>query len=312
MKVAVVGAGGVGGYIGGRLALTGNEVVLIARGAHLKAIQAEGLKVKSINGNFEVRVAATDRPETVGPVDLVIFAVKSYDTESAAAQIRPMVGPNTAVLTVQNGVDNEEKLVRFFGPERVLGGVVYIDSYIEAPGVIAHTDGGRIVFAELNGRPSERAALIKQTLEAAGIPAEISEDIAKVKWTKLLFNCALNSMTALARCYHTDILQTPEGREVFVGLIREAEAVARARGINLDPDVVEKIVQRADNLPPSRSSMLYDVLGGKPLEVDALNGVIVRYGREVGVPTPFNQALYGTLKVIDKIHREGRRTISQI
>lgn len=312
MRVAVVGAGGVGGYIGGRLALAGNEVVLIARGAHLKAIQAEGLKVRSIKGDFQVRVMATDQPETVGPVDLVIFAVKSYDTESAAAQIKPVVGPNTAVLTVQNGVDNEEKLVRVFGPDRVLGGVVYIDSYIEAPGVIAHTDGGRVVFAELDGRPSERAGLIKRTLDAAGIPAEISEDIAKVKWTKLLFNCALNAMTALARCYHTDILQTPEGREVFVGLIREAEAVARARGINLDPDVVEKIVQRADGLPPSRSSMLYDLLAGKPLEVDALNGVIVRYGREAGVPTPFNQALYGTLKVIDKIHREGRRTVSGV
>ncbi len=312
MRIAVVGAGGVGGYIGGRLALVGNDVVLIARGAHLKAIQADGLKVKSINGDFQVRVKATDRPETVGPVDLVIFAVKSYDTESAAEQIRPMVGPNTAVLTVQNGVDNEEKLVRIFGPERVLGGVVYIDSYIEAPGLIVHTDGGRVVFAELDGRPSERAALIKQTLDAAGIPAEISEDIAKVKWTKLLFNCALNAMTALARCYHTDILQTPEGREVFIGLIREAEAVARARGINLDPDVVEKIVQRADGLPPSRSSMLYDVLSGKPLEVDALNGVIVRYGREVGVSTPFNQALYGTLKVVDRLHRAGRRTVSEI
>ncbi len=312
MRVAVVGAGGVGGYIGGRLALAGNDLTLIARGAHLKAIQAEGLKVKSINGDFEVRVAATDRPETVGPVDLVIFAVKSYDTESAAEQTRPMVGPNTAVLTVQNGVDNEEKLVRVFGPERVLGGVVYIDSFIVAPGVIAHTDGGRVVFAELDGRPSERAVLIKNTLEAAGIPAEISEDIAKVKWTKLLFNCALNAMTALARCHHTDILQTPEGREVFIGLIREAEAVARARGINLDPDVVEKIVERADRLPPSRSSMLYDVLSGKPLEVDALNGVIVRYGRELGIPTPFNQALHGTLKVVDKIHREGRRTVEEI
>jgi len=312
MRIALVGAGGVGGYIGGRLALAGNDVILIARGAHLKAIQAEGLKVKSINGDFEVRVAATDRPETVGPVDLVIFAVKSYDTETAAEQIRPLVGLDTAVLTVQNGVDNEEKLVRIFGPDRVLGGVVYIDSFIVAPGVIAHTDGGRVVFAELDGRPSERAVLIKKSLEAAGIPAEISEDIAKVKWTKLLFNCALNAMTALARCYHTDILQTPEGREVFIGLIREAEAVARARGINLDPDVVEKIVQRADRLPPSRSSMLYDVLSGKPLEADALNGVIVRYGRELGIPTPFNQALYGTLKVVDKIHREGRRTVEEI
>ncbi len=312
MRVAVVGAGGVGGYIGGRLALAGNDVIFIARGAQLKAIQAAGLKVKSINGDFEVRVAATDRPDTVGPVDLVVFAVKSYDTETAAEQIRPLVGPNTAVLTVQNGVDNEEKLVRIFGPDRVLGGVVYIDSFIVAPGVIAHTDGGRVVFAELDGRPSERAVLIKKTLDAAGIPAEISEDIAKVKWTKLLFNCALNAMTALARCYHTDILQTPEGREVFIGLMREAEAVARARGISLDPDVVEKIVERAERLPPSRSSMLYDVLSGKPLEVDALNGVIVRYGRELGIPTPFNQALYGTLKVIDKIHREGRRTVGEI
>lgn len=312
MRIAVVGAGGVGGYIGGRLALAGNDVVLVARGAHLKVIQAAGLKVKSINGDFQVSVAATDRPETVGPVDLVIFAVKSYDTESAAEQARPLVGAETAVLTVQNGVDNEEKLVRIFGPERVLGGVVYIDSYVEAPGVIAHTDGGRVVFAELDGRPSERAARIKRTLDTAGVPAEISDDIAKVKWTKLLFNCALNAMTALARCYHTDILQTPEGREVFIGVIREAEAVARARGVNLDPDVVDATLRRADGLPPSRSSMLYDVLGGKPLEVDALNGVVVRYGRELGIPTPFNQALYGTLKVIDRLHRLGRRTLSEI
>ncbi len=197
MKVCVFGAGGVGGYFGGRLALSGVDVHLVARGQHLEALKAAGLRVRSVFGDFHVDVAATDDPGAVGACDVVLFTVKSYDTASAAEQLHPLIGADTAVVSLQNGIDNEEKLADVLGWEHVMGGVAYIFSNIAEPGVIEHVGGpSSLVFGELDGRDSPRSRQLLQACETAGIDATLSLSVREVLWTKFAFICALSGITA--------------------------------------------------------------------------------------------------------------------
>ncbi len=297
MKLAVMGAGGIGGYFGGRLALAGEEVCFIARGQHLEAIQAKGLQVKSPTGDFIVQVRATGDPRTIGPVDFILFCVKSYDTENAAEAIRPLMGPETAVLSLQNGVDNEEKLGEILGPKHILGGAAYIFASIEAPGVIRHTQGGRIVFGEMNGSLSDRCRWLLAALERAKIDAQVSEEIHRTLWEKYCFICAGAGLTGLTRLPMGPIRECPETWTLYRRVVEEAVAVGSAAGVAFAPGVVDRILAQAQRLSPHvYSSLHYDLTHGKRLELEALHGHVVHLGQRFGIPTPACFAIYAALK----------------
>jgi 2-dehydropantoate 2-reductase len=297
MRVAVMGAGGTGGYYGGKLAAASEDVTFIARGAHLAAIREHGLQVKSVAGDFHVRPKATDDPQQVGPVDLVLFAVKSYDTETAGAALAPMLAPETAILSIQNGVDNEERLGALLGAERILGGVVHILSTISAPGVISQTAGPRsLKLGEMDGRITPRVTAVHQAFVKAGVAAEASAKITVDLWEKYLFICAHGGVTALARLGIGDILGCPPTAVLYRGVMEEIATVARKKGIALSADAIDRALTFARSLQPAmRSSLAYDLEHGKRLEVEALVGTVVRYGQALGVPTPFCFAIYACL-----------------
>jgi 2-dehydropantoate 2-reductase len=297
MRVAVMGSGGIGGYYGGKLAAGGEDVTFIARGAHLEAIQHGGLQVKSVGGDFHIRPKATDDPAVIGRVELVLFCVKGYDTEAAAERIRPLVGPETTVLCLQNGVDNEEKLARILGKGPVLGGVVHILSTISAPGVINQTAGPRTLkCGEMDGRVSPRVREIVDAFTRAGVGAEVSPHILVDLWEKYLFICAQGGVTALGRLGIGEILACPETAQFYRAVMEEIAAVGRAKGVALPMDAVERAIAFARKLQPEmRSSLAYDLERGNRLEVDTLMGAVVRYGAEVSVSTPLNAAIYACL-----------------
>lgn len=298
-----MGSGGVGGYFGAKLARAGEDVAFVARGAHLEAIRAHGLTIKSTtDGDFVVQSHATGDPASAGITDLVLFCVKSYDTEAAAEAIRPVVGPETAVLSLQNGVDNEEKIGRIVGPGHVLGGVAYVFATIESPGTIVHSLGGRIVFGELDGADTLRARRILEAFQRAGIRAERSPRIERVLWEKYLFITAQAGMTALTRCPVGLIRSMPETRRMYRLLLEELAAVAKAAGIDLPPQTVDDVLATADKLAPSvTSSLHHDLIHGRSLELEALQGHAVRLGEQLGVPTPTLFSVYAALRP----HRDG-------
>jgi 2-dehydropantoate 2-reductase len=298
MRIAVMGSGGIGGYFGGKLAQAGEDVTFIARGAHLGAIRERGLEVRSVAGDFHVRAAATDDPATVGPVELVLFAVKSYDTDAAAQACRPLVGSTGTVLCLQNGVDNEDRLAGILGRERILAGVVHILSTISAPGVISQTAGPRtITFGELDGSPTDRLDRILDVLKRAGIDAKVSTRIQVDLWEKFMFISAQGGVTALTRLGVGEILGCPETAELYRGVMEEVAAVGRARGVPIPPDAVDKALAFARSLnPATQSSLAHDLARAGRLEIEALAGTVVRYGREAAVPTPLCFTIYAALK----------------
>jgi 2-dehydropantoate 2-reductase len=305
VKIAVMGRGGVGGYLGARLAVRGQEVVFIARGEHLRAIRERGLVVHSHYEEFHVNPArATDNPGDVGPVGLVLFCVKTWDTEAAARAVRPMVGPGTAVLSFQNGVDNEEKLAAILGPEHVMGGVAYLMSTVAAPGVIQQSGAlTRLVFGEPDGRASPRAQAFLAACQTAGIEAELTAEIQGALWTKFVFLCALGGVTSLVRAPLGPILRDPEARKLFIACMEEVSAVGRARGVRLAADIVQRQLALAEELPPGfTSSMHKDLERGGRLELDSLAGAVVRLGRELEMDTPVNRFIHAALK----LHAEGK------
>ena len=302
MKILIMGTGGVGGYYGGLLAQQGNEVTFISRGAHLYAIRHEGLKVKSVHGDFTVfPVNATEDPAKVEPVDLVLFCVKTYNTDEAAEAIRPVVGPQTVVLSLQNGVDAAERIGKVLGAEHVIGGATWLSSAVEAPGVIKQiSEFRRIVFGELAGGQSERIQSIFEVLNRTGITVEISENIQKILWTKFVFISAASSFGSLTRLPMGDYRSVPETRRLLFGIMQEVEALARAQSIMLDPDVVQKSLEFMDNAAPHiKPSMQLDVESGRRTELESMIGVIGRKGRELGVPTPVADFVYGSLLPVE-------------
>jgi len=298
VKIGVMGTGGIGGYYGALLARAGHEVFCVARGEHLRAIQEGGLRVESAVGEFTVRPRASADPAAIGPVDLILFGVKTYDTDEAARAMKPMVGDRTSILTLQNGVDSADQIAAAVGPGRVLPGAAFIFSNIAAPGLIRQTAGPRkIVFGELDGARSARAEAILAACRAAEIHAELTDRVLTVLWEKWAYICAQGGVTAVTRLPLGDIRTCPETWALYRGVIEEIVAVAAARRVPLSPGVVEAILEQAAKLEPhARSSLYNDLAAGRRLEVEALNGTVARLGREAGVPTPLNQALYAALK----------------
>ncbi len=304
MRILVMGTGGLGGYFGGLLARAGADVTFVARGKHLAAVRARGLGVRSPDGDFTLPVRATDRPEDVGPVDLVLFTVKTYDVEPAGAAIRPAVGPETAVLCLQNGVDTESRLVARLGRGHVLGGVTYVSAAIEAPGVIRHTGlRGDITMGELDGRMTPRVRTIEDALRRAGVRVNVTKDIVRVLWEKFVFICAMGGMTAVTRLGMGEVFAHPESRTMFRGLMEEAAAVGRARGIVLD-GVIDRLMRFVEDRIRAeydmRASLYHDLAAGRRMELDALSGAVVRMGNDAGVPTPLNFAVVAALRPYDR------------
>jgi 2-dehydropantoate 2-reductase len=298
VKLAIYGTGGVGGYFGGRLALAGADVHLIARGAHLEALQTGGLKVASTKGDFHVDLPASDDPAEIGPCDYVLFTVKSFDTDDAAARLAPLVGEGTAVISFQNGVDNEERIARAVGPSHAMGGAAYIFSTIAEPGVVAHSGGpARIVFGEMDGSRSDRAQRLLDLCGKANIDAELSEDIVRVLWDKFAFICAQAGMTAAVRLPIGDVRAVKESRVAFRKIVDEVCAVAAAEGIELPADTADRHVSFAERLEPAGYSSLYDdLVNGRRMELDALHGTVVARAQRHNVPVPVSEMIYAILR----------------
>ncbi len=305
MRIAIMGTGGVGGYFGGRLAAAGTEVHFIARGAHLAALKTEGLRVLSPLGDLHLNaVHATSDPASVGPVDLVMLAVKLWSTEEAAQALRPLMGPDTTIVSFQNGVVAATVLQGLYGPERVIGGVAAIAALIEAPGVIRHNGPmASLVFGEFNAHASARTQALLAHCQAAGIDAHISPNIQTSLWEKYAFLVAMSSMTALTRLPIGPLREHAETRALLATLMAETIAVGRAHGVTLAADLDARLMARVDGLPRVMiASMLGDLERGNRLELPWLAGGVRALGREAGVATPACDFVVAALT----LHAEGR------
>jgi 2-dehydropantoate 2-reductase len=302
MRVAMVGAGGLGGVYGGLLARAGLDVTFIARGRGLEALRRHGLSLKLASGEeWQIPVRATDDPREVGPVDLIWFCVKTYDLDDAARQAIPLVGADTMALPIQNGVEAPERLAAILGREHVLGGVGRAGGTLVAPGRVEQkSDRATVVLGELDGGTSARAERLGQVLRDAGIDARVHPDVLVDLWDKFVQACAIFGLDTLLRLPDATYLRHPETAELFRGLMREVYTVGRARGIRLPENTVERLWDTLSKMyaanPNMHSSMYFDILAGRRLEIDAANGTVVRLGRETGVPTPLNFAMYAALK----------------
>jgi len=303
MRFAIVGAGGVGGYFGGLLANSGEDVTFLARGAHLEAIRRDGLRVESVHGDFTVSPAkATDDAATVGPVDVVLFATKTYQLEAAGQTLRPLIGPHTLVIPLHNGVDAAERTATITGREHVLGGVCYVGSMIASPGVIRQQSPfRRIIAGELAenagaGLVTPRVQAIVDVLARAGVTAEGSSDIRATAWTKFAFIGPFSGVGSVTRALAGEIQTANETRQMLHDAIREVIAVALAEGVAVPADLAEMTIAFCDGLPPGMTaSMQRDILDGKPSELDSLIGVMVRKGAAHGVAVPTFRFFYASL-----------------
>ncbi len=299
MRIAVVGAGGVGGAFGAALARAGGDVTFLARGAHLAAMRASGLRVLSPRGDVHLRpTEATDQPASIGAVDFVLFCVKLWDVESAGAAIRLLIGPNTAVIPLQNGIDASERLIPILGKDAVMGGVAQISATIAEPGVIRQTGTFmRLVFGELNGRPSQRGAAFHALCQKAGFDSVNSDAILTALWEKFVLLATNSSVVALTRLPFGKLRDDPDVFALFAKGYAEVAAVGRARGIVLPVELEAKALQGTRTLPPEMMpSMAVDLLRGSRLELPWLAGKVVALGRELGVPTPTFDVMYAALK----------------
>ena len=301
MRTLVMGSGGVGGYYGGLLANAGNDVTFVARGAHLEALRERGLEVRTQGQTIKVQPAsATDDPASVEPKpELVLFTVKTFDTESAARALKPAVGPNTNVLTLQNGVDSVETLGRILGPERVLAGVCLVASSVVEPGVIQENGFSRMVrFGEPGGGRSGRVGQVARVLREAGIEVEEHENAQQAIWDKFVLLAPHASISALTQTPIGVTRETPEAMELYKTLIREVMAVGRAHGFDFAEDTPDRIVNQFMTAPPGQTSSLQrDYAAGRKVELEYITGTVIRRARAKGVPTPTFDALYPILKV---------------
>jgi len=305
MKIAVLGAGAVGSYFGGLLARSGADVTLIGRGEHVAAMQSNALVVRAADGKSEMRVtvAATDNAASVGNVDVVLFTVKSYDTEAAAAELGPLLRRSsadasaTAVVSLQNGIDNEEKIAATIGWEHVVGGVAYIFAAVTEPGVVTRTGAtARLVFGEFDGTLSSRVDALRDACQFASIDSATTSDIRAALWSKYGFLCAMSGLTSAARLPVGEVRSNAASRELLVAVMEEARLVAAAEGTDLGADYVEKQMSFMDALDPSGSSSLHrDMTTGHRMELEALHGELVRRAERAGVDAPASRAIYAIL-----------------
>ena len=302
----MVGAGGTGGYYGGALARAGNQVTMVARGPHLAAIRATGLQVNTVLlGDFHLDVDATDDMSSVGPVDLVIFAVKSYGTNAAIRDMGPLIGDDTMVISTQNGIDSERLLGEALGPAHVLGCAATVSAKIDAPGVVTQGGGpgslviGEMGSADLNaqGAVTERVNDLVERCKAAGLAAETHEDIVMAIWEKFIFICALSGMTALTRKPIGEIFSQPSTAEMYLQVLAEVAEVGSAEGVALPGDIAQNTLAATQAREPFIiGSMGHDLIAGNPIEIGLLNGRVVELGKKHGIPTPANFAIEAALK----------------
>ena len=304
MRIAVVGSGGVGGYFGGRLAESGADVTFLARGAHLEAMRARGLRIVSPKGDVHLpRVQAAGDTREIGPVDVVLFAVKLYDTDTALAALPPLVGADTIVVPLQNGVDSVARIAGSVGREHTGGGTCYVSAVIAEPGVIRHTAMDHLIFGELDGSPSPRLEALQRACAAAGFRSTLSADVTVDIWTKFVRLSVMSGMTTVTRSPLGVICADPELFAMLKAAAAEALAVAHATGVAVPPATVDEVAKAYAALPPqTKSSMLEDLERGRPLELPWLSGAVVRIGEEVGVATPIHRFIAMVLKP----HANGR------
>lgn len=306
MRIAVIGAGGVGGYFGGRLAHAGIDTTFIARGATLEALRTNGLRVDSVNGDFTIgSVQATDDANGVGNVDAILLAVKAWQIPAAAESARPMLGPDTIVVPLENGIDAPETIAEILGKQHAAGGLCAIVSFIVAPGHIRHAAFDPVVmFGELDNTRSERVERLRDAFAKANVNVEVPQDIQRSMWTKFLFIATMSGVGALTRVPIGVWRAMPEIRAIVTDSLREVVALAAARGIDLGADAIDKTWQRYDAMPPaSTSSLQRDVMEGKPSELDAQLGAIVRLAKDANVPTPVTAMIYHALLPQERLAR---------
>lgn len=300
MKILVMGAGAVGAYFGARLRAAGEDVVLCARGDHLRAIRERGLDLTSIRGDLKIEISATDTPRDFAPYDLILFCVKAYDTDAAARAIEGCLKPGGAILTIQNGVENEANLAAIFGRDAVMGGNARVGVEILAPGKIAYLSTGQIDFGELDGRESERAKAIAAVFQRAGILGQLSADIMTLRWDKLVWNGALNTVATLTRRRVGEILDDAESMKLLRTVMKEIVDVARAEGAQISDDRIDAYIAHSQkNLRALKTSTQQDLEHGKALEYEALSGAVVRAARRHGISVPANETVYALLRLLD-------------
>jgi 2-dehydropantoate 2-reductase len=295
LKIAVMGAGAVGCYHGGMLARAGHDVVLIARPQHVEAIARDGLRMETRTFDEHVRLAASTDPSAVQGANLVLFCVKSTDTESAGAQIRPYLLPDALVLCLQNGVDNADRLRTVLPPHQVSAAVVYVATEMAGPGHVKHHGRGELVI-----EPSAAGNAVAKALTAAGVPTEVSGNVRGALWTKLAINCAYNAVSAIAQRPYGEAVAGEGVKDVMRDVVDECLAVAKAEGVQLPGDVHAAVGKIVESMPAQYSSTAQDLARGKRTEIDYLNGLIVRRGEALGVKTPANRALWALVKLLEE------------
>jgi 2-dehydropantoate 2-reductase len=309
MKILVMGAGAVGCFYGGALARAGHAVTFIARGDNLRALRGTGLTVKSVHGDFHLAsVHASDRVDECDQCDLILVCVKSYDTAQAAESLRPAVGSDTILLSLQNGVENENILEQVLKTPNVMGGMVYIGAELASPGMVVHTFSGRLVFGERDGQHTSRAEYLERVFLDANLQAELSTDITTTLWDKLVWNASFNAVATLTRGTVGEVLTNARTRELIRETMREVLRVAQAQGLNLYESRADEHIASSQNptMAAFPTSMAQDLARGKRLEYDALNGAVVRAGERSRVATPLNHTLYTLLEQLDARGRERR------
>jgi 2-dehydropantoate 2-reductase len=305
MKIAAMAAGAVGGYFGGRLAAAGHDVHFIARRANLDALRQNGLKIESVHGDLHLpKVNATDDPRQVGPVDVVLFAVKLWDTEKAAELARPLVGPDTRVITLQNGVDSYERVSPILGKEQTIAGTAYIATVLRAPGVVSHTSKFAMMrCGRIDGAPDAKLQAFVDAAKAANIDIQLQADMNRERWQKFIFLSAMAGANCATREPLGKVLADPDTRVFYRKLMEECLRVGQKSGARVPDDYVDDRMVFSDNAPPGmKASMLHDLEAGNRMELDWLTGKVVSLGRELGVPTPASEAVYAAVK----LHRMGK------
>jgi 2-dehydropantoate 2-reductase len=301
MRIAVMGTGAVGGFFGAKLAAASNDVAFVGRGAHLAAMRREGLTIESPQGNLHVDEALfTDDPTHIGKVDLILFSVKSYDTESTAQSLGPMISDETVILSLQNGIDNADKIKQLWPDALTLAGVVYIGSQLSRPGMIKHSTGGRIVFGELDGRVHQRTGAVEQLFSSAQILYEVSREIRHVQWRKLLWNAPFCAISCLTQATVKDIVESDSLTKLALDCMREVREAAKTQSIHLSPALFDETFAFSRTLGDFKPSMLQDLEAGKPLEFAAFNGIVVDLLKRAGKEAPTNQVFNAALQYLDK------------
>jgi 2-dehydropantoate 2-reductase len=298
VRYVIVGTGGVGGFFGAKLAAAGEDVWFVARGKHLDAMKDHGLKVTSTGGIFIIPPEKiTGNPESIESADAVLFCVKAYDTETAALQISPILSDDSIVVSLQNGVDNIEKIRKQLRHGLVYAGAAYMSARITAPGEITESGGfHRIVFGPSRAPVAARAHDIQATMARAGVKCELQDDINKELWRKYIFIASMGALTALSRLTHGEILSNSRTLTLMFDAMREIQAIAWKLGVDVEPIDEMKVLDGLKRFDPdTRSSMYFDLASGKPMEIEALNGTVVRFGEQLGIPTPIHRVIYASL-----------------